>query len=196
MLVPFGCARRLASEDTPRPIPPAQSAAASGATEPGGETPADRVRALLAEHVPEIRAGAILVKAIARVVGRRTKVALAATDPQLDPIAVAVGPDGARIRQVVAGIDGEAIDLVPWDADAARFATNAVAPVTVARIQVDEQGHAMTLFVADADLTTLRDVHLALAAELVGFRLVAAAEPAPEEANAENAGPAPTPAAP
>ncbi len=188
------CAPHLASQDAQRPIPTAPSVPASA--EPSGEAPADRVRALLAEHVPEIRSGTVVVKAIARVVGRRTKVALAAADGQLDPIAVAVGPDGARIRQVVAGIDGEAIDLVPWDADAARFVTNAVAPVNVVRIQVDEEAHAMTLFVADADLTPLRDVHLALAAELVGWRLVAAAEPAPEDPSAAQAAPAPPPAAP
>ena len=188
--MPFGCSARLAAQDVPTPISPTRPEQAPPAAQPEAETPANRVRALLAEQVPEIRAGTVVIKAIARVVGRRTKVALASTDPQLDPIAAAVGEGGARIRVVVAGIDGEPIDLIPWDADAARFVGNAVAPVSVVRIQVDDRAHAMTLVVADDDLAPLRDVHLALAAELVGWTLHAVGAAA-SEPGGEDAAPAP-----
>lgn len=153
------------------PTPAAPAGNHDAAAPWGAPSPTDVVRRLLDEHVPEIREGIVAVRALTRVPGRRTKVALSSSDPDVDPIGAAVGIKGTRIRAVVQALAGEPIDLVPWDAEPTRFVTAAVAPTQVLRILVDDDAHAMVLVVPDPELARLRDVHLPFAATLTGWTL-------------------------
>ena len=89
---------------------------------------------LFAEEVPEIAAGTVEIKAIARVPGYRSKVAVFGRDPGMDWIGAFVGVRGCRIKNVVDRLGGERIDLVRWDDSPERLITNALQPAAIERV--------------------------------------------------------------
>jgi transcription antitermination factor NusA-like protein len=76
---------------------------------------------LFADAVPEIRAGIVKIDASVRSAGKRSKVAVSTSDPNVDPVERCVGDKGSRIRKVVEALQGEYTDIVPYDPDPARF---------------------------------------------------------------------------
>src|SRR5688500_12520713 len=92
------------------------------------------VKALFKLEVPEIQQGIVEIKASAREVGSRTKIAVASRDDAIDPVGACVGLKGARGQAVVNELGGERIDIVPWSPDPERFAKLALAPAKVARV--------------------------------------------------------------
>ncbi len=155
---------------------------ARGSTPPMRTSAADAevVKRLFHQHVPEIAAGTVRIRAIAREPHTasnpgRTKIAVSADDPELDPIRACVGENGARIRKVVEALHGERIDIVPWEEDGPRFVCNALAPAQVQRIVVDDVMFQMLLIVADDQRELAfgpRGLNARLAAELTGWQLV------------------------
>ncbi len=136
-----------------------------------GDASCAQVLQLLSEHVPEHATGQLEVTACARLQGFRTKLVVRGTD---DPVATVVGPDGERIRQVVESLDGETIDILPFDEDPAKAACHAIAPTAVKRIYMDTPAKAMDLVVADDDVHTAagpQGKQLLLAANLTGWTL-------------------------
>ena len=99
--------------------------------------PDGRVAALFAREVPEIAIGVVTVRAVARVPGVRTKVAVESRDPAVDPIVACVGPEQARIYRIVDALDGERVDVLPWSPAAERMIRNALAPMHVATVALD-----------------------------------------------------------
>ncbi len=91
----------------------------------------DFVRRLLEREVPEIRTGAVEIKAIAREAGARSKVAVAAVQPGVDPVGSCVGVRGTRIQAVVNALGGEKIDVIEWSPDPYKFIANALSPAKV-----------------------------------------------------------------
>ena len=82
--------------------------------------------------------------------------------------------NGSRVQAVVQELGGEKIDIVPYDADPARFVCTAIAPATVLRVTIDEQRHSMLLVVPDAKLSLAvgrRGTNVRLASELTGWKL-------------------------
>ena len=79
------------------------------------------LRRLFELEVPEIHAGTVEIKAIAREAGSRSKVAVASRQDGLDPVGATVGQRGARVQAVVAELGGEKIDVIPWNDDPARL---------------------------------------------------------------------------
>src|SRR6476620_6989786 len=95
------------------------------------------VKALFKLEVPEIQQGLVEIRASAREVGSRTKIAVFSRDDSVDPGGACVGLKGSRVQAVVNELGGERIDIVPWSADPERFAKLALAPARVARVFSD-----------------------------------------------------------
>ncbi len=95
------------------------------------------VKALFKLEVPEIQQNIVEIRAAAREVGSRTKIAVFSRDDAIDPVGACVGLKGSRVQAVVNELSGERIDIVPWSADPERFAELALAPAKVARVFSD-----------------------------------------------------------
>src|SRR6187549_432461 len=95
------------------------------------------VQALFKLEVPEIQQNIVEIKAAAREVGSRTKIAVTSRDEAVDPVGACVGLKGSRVQAVVNELGGERIDIVPWSPDPERFAKLALAPAKVARVFSD-----------------------------------------------------------
>src|SRR6476661_155527 len=95
------------------------------------------VKALFKLEVPEIQQGIVEIRAAAREVGNRTKIAVFSRDDSVDPVGACVGLKGSRVQAVVNELQGERIDIVPWSTDPERFAKLALAPARVARVFSD-----------------------------------------------------------
>ena len=96
------------------------------------------LRRLFELEVPEIHAGTVEIKAIAREAGSRSKVAVASRQDGLDPVGATVGQRGGRVQAVVAELGGEKIDIIPWNEDPAVFVANALSPAQVVKVEIDE----------------------------------------------------------
>ncbi len=95
------------------------------------------VKALFHLEVPELQQGIVEIRAAAREVGSRTKIAVFSRDEAIDPVGACVGMKGSRVQTVVQELGGEKIDIVPWSSDPERFARLALAPAKVARVFSD-----------------------------------------------------------
>ncbi|TNE90328.1 MAG: transcription termination/antitermination protein NusA [Deltaproteobacteria bacterium] len=125
-------------------------------------------------EVPEIYEGIVRIEACAREPGHRAKIAVSSTDSDVDPVGACVGLKGSRVQAVVGELRGEAIDIIPWHPDPARFVVYAIAPAQVSRVYIDEAAHTMELVVPDDQLAKAigrRGQNVRLAAQLTGWRI-------------------------
>ena len=103
-------------------------------------------------EVPEIMAGTVVIKNIAREPGIRTKCAVAATQEGIDPVGACVGVRGTRIQNIVNELNGEKIDVVQWSPDIKEFIAHALSPAQVVEVQVQE-GDKAVVIVPDKQLS-------------------------------------------
>jgi N utilization substance protein A len=96
------------------------------------------LRRLLELEVPEIYNGTVEIKSIAREAGSRSKVAVSARQPGVDPVGACVGMRGVRIKSIVNELGGEKIDVIEWDANPGTFIAKALSPSRVLSVQLDE----------------------------------------------------------
>ena len=132
------------------------------------------VRRLFELEVPEIYNGIVELKGIAREPGYRSKVAIAACQEGVDPIGCCVGLRGIRIQNITKELNGEKIDIISWHADPAIFIANALAPASVAKVEVKEMEKSATVIVPDKQLSLAigkGGQNARLAAKLTGFRI-------------------------
>ncbi|MEO6446133.1 MAG: transcription termination factor NusA [Gemmatimonadaceae bacterium] len=132
------------------------------------------VKALFRLEVPEIQQGIVEIRAAAREVGSRTKIAVWSRDDSIDPVGACVGLKGARVQAVVNELNGERIDIVPWSADPERFAKLALAPARVARVFSDTEGKAIQAVVDEDQLSLAigrNGQNVRLASELTGWKI-------------------------
>ena len=125
-------------------------------------------------EVPEIYEGLVRIEACAREPGQRAKIAVSSTDADVDPVGACVGLKGSRVQAVVQELRGEAIDIIPFNPDPARFIVSAIAPANVSRVFMDEELHTMQLIVPDDQLSKAigrRGQNVRLAAQLTGWRI-------------------------
>jgi len=125
-------------------------------------------------EVPEIYEGIVRIEACAREPGFRAKIAVSSTDSDVDPVGACVGLKGSRVQAVVGELRGEAIDIIPFHPDPARFIVHAIAPAKVTRVYIDEHTHCMELIVPDDQLSKAigrRGQNVRLAAQLTGWRI-------------------------
>jgi N utilization substance protein A len=108
---------------------------------------------LFAQEVPEIYDGIIEIKAVSRDPGSRAKMAVISRDSSIDPVGACVGMRGSRVQAVVAELQGEKIDIIPWSSQAATFVVNALAPAEVTKVVMDEEAGRVEVVVPDDQLS-------------------------------------------
>ena len=129
---------------------------------------------LFGQEVPEIYDNIIEIKAVARDPGSRAKIAVISKDPSIDPVGACVGMRGSRVQAVVAELQGEKIDIIPWSQDAAAFVVNALAPAEVTKVVLDEDAGALEVIVPDDQLSLAigrRGQNVRLASQLTGWHI-------------------------
>lgn len=133
------------------------------------------VKRLFETEVPEVYDGTVEIKSVAREAGSRTKIAVAATAENVDAIGSCIGPKGSRISQVVKTLGGEKIDVIQYDEDPMKFVAAALAPATVLKVEVDEEGEkACHVTVPDTQLSLAignKGQNARLAARLTGWKI-------------------------
>jgi N utilization substance protein A len=108
---------------------------------------------LFAQEVPEIYDGIIEIKGVARDPGSRAKMAVISRDSSIDPVGACVGMRGSRVQAVVAELQGEKIDIIPWSPDSATFIVNALAPAEVTKVVLDDETRRCEVVVPDDQLS-------------------------------------------
>lgn len=132
------------------------------------------VRKLFEVEIPEVAEGSVLIKAIAREAGARTKIAVTSSVAGVDPIGACIGQRGTRIQTVTSELSGEKIDVIEWSENAREFITHALSPAKVVDVKLDEAEHAATV-VVPADQLSLAigrgGQNVRLAARLTGWKV-------------------------
>ncbi len=129
---------------------------------------------LFGQEVPEIYDGIIEIKSVARDPGSRAKIAVISHDGSIDPVGACVGMRGSRVQAVVAELQGEKIDIIPWSQDPATFVVNALAPAEVAKVVLDEETRKIEVVVPDEQLSLAigrRGQNVRLASTLSGWEI-------------------------
>ncbi len=132
------------------------------------------VKALFKLEVPEIQQQIVEIRAAAREVGSRTKIAVFSRDDGIDPVGACVGLKGSRVQAVVNELGGERIDIVPWSPDPERFARLALAPARVARVFSDPETKTIQAIVDEDQLSLAigrNGQNVRLASELTGWKI-------------------------
>lgn len=132
------------------------------------------VHRLMEAEVPEIKSGAVEIRALAREPGLRTKIAVASRESGLDPVGACVGPKGVRHRAILSELAGEHVDIVPWSEEPEAFVGAALGPARVDSVSIDRTTRTATALVPREQLSLAigRDGQNArLAAKLTGFRI-------------------------
>ncbi len=131
------------------------------------------VKRLFEEEVPEIKQGIVVIKAVAREPGHRTKIAIASTDSKVDPVGACVGNKGARVNAVVSELGGEKVDIILWSENPLEFIAKSLSPATV--VSVTQMSEKSAIAVVPDDKLSLaigRDGQNArLAARLTGWKV-------------------------
>lgn len=113
----------------------------------------DLVASLFALEVPEIEAGVIEIKAVAREAGYRTKISVATNDAAVDPVGACVGPRGSRVRSIVEALNQEKIDIVTWSDEPAQLVANALSPAKVSEVYLYPEEQTALVVVPDYQLS-------------------------------------------
>ena len=104
-------------------------------------------------EVPEIYDGIIEIKTVARDPGSRAKIGVISNDNSIDPVGACVGMRGSRVQAVVNELQGEKIDIIPWNEDAPTFLVNALQPAEVSKVVLDEEAERIEVVVPDEQLS-------------------------------------------
>jgi len=132
------------------------------------------VEQLFAIEAPEIEAGVVEIKSIAREAGARSKIAVSSNDEQIDPVGSCVGQKGTRVNTVTNELGGEKIDIIPWSEEPGAFVSNALSPAKVTSIDIDEAEHKASVEVAEDQLSLAigkGGQNVRLAAKLTGWKI-------------------------
>ncbi|PYE84434.1 transcription termination factor NusA [Pseudoroseicyclus aestuarii] len=123
-------------------------------------------------EVPEIYEGIIEIKAVARDPGSRAKIAVISHDGSIDPVGACVGMRGSRVQAVVGELQGEKIDIIPWNEDMPTFLVNALQPAEVSKVVFDEDAERIEVVVPEEQLSLAigrRGQNVRLASQLTGL---------------------------
>ena len=132
------------------------------------------VKRLFELEVPEIYEGIVEIKAIARAVGERTKIAVSSKDEKVDCVGACVGMRGSRVKNIVSELQGEKIDIVRYSSDIKEYIQAALSPAEISQIQINYDEKRANIIVADDQLSLAigkRGQNVRLAGELVGWNL-------------------------
>jgi transcription termination/antitermination protein NusA len=129
---------------------------------------------LFAQEVPEIYDGVVEIKSVARDPGSRAKIAVVSNDSSIDPVGACVGMRGARVQAVVNELQGEKVDIIEWNPEAASFIVNALAPAEVSKVVLDEDSNRIEVVVPESQLSLAigrRGQNVRLASQLTGWNI-------------------------
>ena len=125
-------------------------------------------------EVPEIGAGAVEIKSIAREAGSRTKIAVFSNEEGIDSVGSCIGQKGTRVGAVLSEIGGEKIDIIEWAEDPEIFISNAMSPAKVTKIEVMPNRHTAKVYVPEDQLSLAigkAGQNVRLAAKLTGWKI-------------------------
>ena len=132
------------------------------------------VRKLLELEIPEIKAGLVEIKVIARLPGVRCKIAVSSNDPKVDPIGSCVGQKGVRVQNITEELNGERIDVIQWYAEPNKFIKAALSPAKIFHIGIDEKIKRASVYV-NQDQRPLaigkQGQNVRLASQLAGYEI-------------------------
>jgi N utilization substance protein A len=137
------------------------------------------VRRLFELEVAEIQDGTVVIEAIAREPGYRTKIAVSSADPKVDPVGACVGARGARVKSIVRELGGEKIDIVKYSDDPLELLHEAIRPAVPLNIKVDEENKRIYFEVSEENLSIAigrRGQNARLTSRLLGWKLDIAKE--------------------
>jgi len=133
------------------------------------------VQHLFQTEVPEIYDGTVVIRAIAREAGERTKIAVLSKDKDVDAVGACVGMKGMRVQSIIRELRGEKIDIIEWHEDSVTFAEKALQPAKVSRVTVvDSAGKHLEVVVDDSQLSLAigkKGQNVRLAAKLLGWKI-------------------------
>ena len=132
------------------------------------------VKRLFELNVPEIESGLVEIKSVAREAGSRTKLAVRATEENIDPVGACVGPRGGRVGAVVDELRGEKMDIVVWSEDPEQFVASALSPADVISVTMLPGTKACRVIVPDDQLSLAigkEGQNARLAARLTGCKI-------------------------
>lgn len=132
------------------------------------------VKKLFMVEIPEVAEGTVVLKAVAREAGARSKVAVASTDAGIDPIGACIGQRGSRIQTITGELSGEKIDIVEWSENPREFITHALSPAKVLEVNLDEAERAAIVVVPSDQLSLAigrGGQNVRLAAKLTGWKV-------------------------
>lgn len=151
------------------------------------------LRELFRMEVPEIAAGTVEIKAVARESGSRSKIAVMSHEDNIDPVGSCVGQRGTRVQTVINELGGEKIDIIEWSDNIEKFIANSLSPAKIASIKVDPENCLAKVSVKEDQLSLAigrNGQNVRLAAKLSGWKIdiegaESILEPPPAEAVAE-----------
>ncbi|MDW8291381.1 MAG: transcription termination/antitermination protein NusA, partial [Armatimonadota bacterium] len=132
------------------------------------------IRRLFELEVPEVREGSVVIKAVAREPGARSKIAVWAKEPNIDPVGSCVGLRGTRVQAVVNELYDEKIDIIRWYPDPAQFIAEALSPAKVSQVHLNEKEKSALAVVPDDQLSLAigkAGQNVRLAARLTGWKI-------------------------
>lgn len=129
---------------------------------------------LFDQEVPEMYEGIVTIESAAREPGGRSKIAVASSASDVDPVGACVGMKGSRVQAVVQELRGERIDIVPWNPDPARYVCSALSPAQVSKVIIDDAARSMDVIVPDDQLSLAigrKGQNVRLAVQLTGWKI-------------------------
>jgi N utilization substance protein A len=132
------------------------------------------VRQLLAQEVPEVGDGVVVIERIVREPGYRTKIIVRSQDPKVDPVGACIGVRGARVKNIIRELSGEKLDIIPHVSGAEEQLAQALDPVVIRKLEVSEDGQTVSIVVDDEDFPTTigkKGMNIRLLGQLMGVQL-------------------------
>lgn len=132
------------------------------------------VSQLFALEVPEISAGTVEIKSIAREAGSRSKIAVVANEERVDPIGSMIGQKGTRVQAVINELAGEKIDIIEWSKDQAKFISSSLSPAKVIDVKIDKEKNQAKVIVPEDQLSLAigaKGQNVRLAAKLTNWKI-------------------------
>src|SRR5690242_180091 len=133
------------------------------------------VQSLFQSEVPEIYDGTVMIRAIAREAGERTKIAVMSRDKDVDPVGACVGMKGMRVQSIIRELRGEKIDIIEFSEEITTFAEKALQPAKVSRVSITDLGEKQLEVIVDDTQLSLaigkKGQNVRLAAKLLGWKI-------------------------
>ena len=132
------------------------------------------VRQLLIQEVPEVNDGIIIIDKIVRDPGYRTKLTVRSTDFKVDPVGSCVGMRGNRVKNIVRELHNEKIDIIPFSADPIELLQNALNPIEIRKINLNEDDKVISIVIDDdafAAVIGKKGMNARLNSQLIGYQL-------------------------